>query len=116
MEFTGLLIQKLPVQSGTSQKGEWQSQEIIIETVETYPKKIALNFFGAKIKEIDGLNIHDSITVSANVESREFNGKWYTKVSAWKVVVNKKSDPQLQPEPEYYPNEFDDGSDDNMTF
>ena len=114
MEFTGLLIQKLPVQSGTSQKGEWQSQDIIIETVETYPKKIALNFYGDKIKEIEELNIHDSVTVTGNVESREYNGKWYTKVSAWKVVVNKKADPQ--PEPEYYPNEFDDGSDDNMPF
>lgn len=114
MEFTGLLIQKLPVQSGTSQKGDWQSQDIIIETVETYPKKIALNFYGDKIKEIDGLNIHDSITVTGNVESREYNGKWYTKVSAWKIVVNKKADPQ--PEQEDYPNEFDDGSDDNMPF
>ena len=114
MEFTGLLIQKLPVQSGTSQKGEWKSQDIIIETVETYPKKIAINFYGDKINEIEKLNINDDVTITANVESREYNGKWYTKVSGWKIVVNKKADPQQ--EQEYYPNEFDDGSDDNMPF
>ena len=114
MEFTGLLIQKLPVQSGTSQKGEWKSQDIIIETVETYPKKIAINFYGDKINEIEKLNINDDVTVTANVESREYNGKWYTKVSAWKVVVNKKADPQ--PEPEYQSAFVDEPPTDDLPF
>ena len=116
MEFTGLLIQKLPVQSGTSQKGEWKSQDIIIETVETYPKKIAINFYGDKINEIEKLNINDDITVTANVESREYNGKWYTKVSAWKVTVNKKADPQPEIEPEYQSAFIDETPTDDMPF
>ena len=114
MEFTGLLIQKLPVQSGTSQKGDWQSQDIIIETVETYPKKIAINFYGDKIKEVEKLNINDDVTVTANVESREYNGKWYTKVNAWKVAVNKKADPQ--PEPEYQSAFIDETPTDDLPF
>ena len=101
MEIKGQLIQKLPVSSGTSQKGQWKSQEIIVETIETYPKKIAIEFFGDKVSEIDKLNINDQLTVSINIESREFNGKWYTKVKAWKVVVDIAADPQPDPEPEY---------------
>ena len=114
MEFTGLLIQKLPVQSGTSQKGDWKFQDVIIETVETYPKKIAINFYGDKINEIEKLNINDDVTVTANVESREYNGKWYTKVSAWKVAVNKKADPQ--PEPEYQSAFIDETPTDDLPF
>ena len=116
MEFTGLLIQQLPVQSGTSQKGDWKAQDIIIETVETYPKKIAINFYGDKINEIEKLNINDDVTVTANVESREYNGKWYTKVSAWKVVVNKKADPQPEPEPEYQSAFIDEPPTDDLPF
>ena len=115
MEIKGQLIQKLPVSSGTSQKGQWQSQEIIVETLETYPKKIAIEFFGDKVSEIDKLNINDQLTVSVNIESREFNGKWYTKVKAWKVVVDKAAEPQKAPEPEY-PSEFDEAQTEDLPF
>ena len=116
MEIKGQLIQKLPVSSGTSAKGQWQSQEIIIETLETYPKKIAIEFFGDKVSEIDKLNINDQLTVSVNIESREFNGKWYTKVKAWKVVVDKAAEPQKAPEPEYQTQFTDDPQTDDLPF
>ena len=90
MEITGKLIQKLPVQSGVTKQGNnWQSQDLIIETIETYPKKICVNFYGDKIQEADKINIGDKVTVSVNIESREFNGKWFTSVKMWKVTIDQ---------------------------
>jgi len=84
MEITGTIIEVLPIQTGTSAKGEWSSQYYILETKDQYPKKICVNVFGDNIDKF-GLNINDSITASVNIESREYNGRWFTSVKAWKV-------------------------------
>ena len=51
-----------------------------------------------------------------NIESQEFNGKWYTKVKAWKVVVDKAAEPQKAPEPEYQTQFTDDPQTDDLPF
>ena len=82
----GKLIQKLPLQSGISKTGNsWQKQEFVIETMEQFPRKICANLWGEKTAVLETLNIDDKIVMSFDLESREFNGKWYTDVKAWKV-------------------------------
>lgn len=86
MEITGKLIQKLPVQSGVSSSGNnWSKAEFVIETVEQYPKKVCSNLWGDRAKALDQFQLGDLITVSFDLESREYNGRWYTDVKAWKV-------------------------------
>lgn len=86
LEITGKLVSKLPLQSGTSSKGNnWQKQEFVIETTEQYPKKICANLWGDKADQLNQFNIGDDIKVSFDLESREFNGRWYTDVKAWKI-------------------------------
>ena len=86
MEIIGKLIQKLPMQSGISKTGNsWQKQEFVIETLEQFPRKICANLWGDKTAVLETLNIDDKIVMSFDLESREFNGKWYTDVKAWKV-------------------------------
>ena len=86
LEVTGRLIQKLELQSGISKSGSnWQKQEFVIETIEQYPKKICANLWGDKIDVLSTLEIGDTIIVSFNLESREFNGRWYTDIRAWKI-------------------------------
>jgi hypothetical protein len=88
LEITGKLIQKMELQSGTSRTGNlWQKQEFVIETMEQFPKKICANFWGENTKILETLNIGEIITVSFGLESREFNGKWYTDVRAWRIDV-----------------------------
>jgi hypothetical protein len=88
LEITGKLIQKMELQSGTSRTGNlWQKQEFVIETMEQFPKKICANLWGENTKVLDTLNIGTVITVSFALESREFNGKWYTDVRAWRIDV-----------------------------
>ncbi|MCQ2272737.1 MAG: DUF3127 domain-containing protein [Bacteroidales bacterium] len=86
MEITGKLIMKLDLQSGMSQAGkQWQKQQFVIETVEQYPKKVCSQMWGDKVDTLANFNIGDMVTVSFDIESREFNGRWYTDVKAWKI-------------------------------
>jgi hypothetical protein len=86
MEIIGKLLMKLPLQSGIGRTGNsWQKQEFVIETIEQYPKKVCANLWGDKLDMLDTVNIGDTVKVSFSIESREFNGKWYTDVKAWKI-------------------------------
>ena len=87
MEIIGKAIAALPVKSGVSKKtGEqWQSREYVIETQEQYPKKMCFEVFGTdKLKEFNIRN-NDLIKVHFDISAREYNGKWYNSVRAWKV-------------------------------
>lgn len=84
MQLTARLIQMLPLQSGTGRNGEWKKQDIIVETDGQYPKKICISIWGDKINE-SVLQINNLLDISFDVESREYNGRWYTDVKAWKV-------------------------------
>lgn len=86
MDITGKIIAVLPTRSGTSSKGtQWSSQTAVIETHEQYPKKVAFDALGEKITEFN-LQVGEEVTVSFDINSREFNGKWFNSVNAWKVV------------------------------
>ena len=84
MEITGRIIQLLPLQTGQGKNGVWKKQDFVIETDGQYPKKVCISAWGDKISEnvlVEG----KEVTVSFDIESREFNGRWYTDVKAWKV-------------------------------
>lgn len=85
LEITGKLTQLLPLQSGTSARGEWKKQDFILETEEQYPKKVCISLWGDKLADIEGIQMGETITASVNIESREFNGRWYTDVRAWRI-------------------------------
>ena len=84
MELTGTITNILPLQTGTGKAGnEWKKQELIIQTDEAYPKSICISLWGNTID--DKLKTEDKIKASIDIESREFNGKWYTSIKAWKI-------------------------------
>ena len=87
MEIIGKAIAALPVKSGVSQRtGEqWQSREYVIETQEQFTKKMCFEVFGTdKLKEFNIRN-NDLIKVHFDISAREYNGKWYNSIRAWKV-------------------------------
>lgn len=86
MQLTAKLIQILPLQSGTGKNGQWKKQDIIVETEATYPKKICISIWGDKIDAAQ-LQTGNLLKIDFDVESREFNGRWYTDVKAWKIEV-----------------------------
>lgn len=85
MEIQGRIIQVLPLQSGTSKAGNaWKKQEYVLETHDQYPRKVKFDFFGERADQYP-LQIGEEVTISFDLESREFNGRWYTDVRAWKA-------------------------------
>ena len=85
MEINGKIIQLLPEVSGESAKGPWRKQEYIIETDGQYPKKVCFMAWSDKIDEF-AIKEGENLAVSIDIESREYNGRWYTDVKAWKVT------------------------------
>lgn len=85
LEITGKLYKVLTEQTGSGKNGNWVKQEFVIETTEQYPKKICCSAWGDKVASLKGLQAGDMIKVSFNIESREYNERWYTDVRAWKI-------------------------------
>lgn len=88
MEFEGVVFRKLPEVTGSSARGAWKKQDVVFELPSEFSRKICVTFFGDRAEDAAALTEGDSVTVSVNVESREYNGKWYTDVKAWKIVRN----------------------------
>ena len=84
MEFEGIVYKILPPTSGTSARGEWKRQDVVFELPQEFSRKICVTFFN-KDSEVAQLHQGQTYSVSVNVESREFNGRWYTDVKAWRV-------------------------------
>ena len=86
MEITGKIIAVLQERGGVSKTGnEWKMQEYVLETHEQFPKKLCFNVFGAdKIAQFN-IQAGDELTVSFDINAREYNGRWYNDIRAWKV-------------------------------
>ena len=85
MEINGKIIKLLPEQSGESANGAWRKQQYILETNDQYPKKICFMVWSDKIDEL-AIKQGENLVVSIDIESREYNGRWYTDVKAWKAA------------------------------
>ncbi len=87
LELEGKIITKLPVQNGTSARGPWSKQEFVIEYQEgNYPTQVCLNVWGEeKVKDLEKFQAGETVKVSFNLSSREYNGRWYSDIRAWKI-------------------------------
>ncbi len=107
MDISGKLIQLLSAQTGNGKNGQWKKQEFILETGDTYPKKVCIAVWGDKI-DMNSFKTGDALDVSFDVESREYNGKWYTDVKAWKVNTARQKDGNKAPAAMAAPQSMDD--------
>ena len=88
MEITGKIIAALEPRGGVSQRtgNSWKTQEFVIETHEQYPRKCVFNVFGEdRLREFN-IQVGEELTVSFDIDAREFNGRWYNDIRAWRVV------------------------------
>lgn len=99
LNISGIVLNILPIQSGTSKAGnQWQKQDFILETGGQYPRKVCICLFGDNVEKFP-LQVGQSVTASVDIESREFNGRWYTDVRAWNVVYNGQQQGAPAPAP-----------------
>ena len=87
MELEGRIARKLTVQTGTSARGAWSKQEFVLEYQEgNFPTQVCMNVWGDdKVRELDKYQVGDKVKISFNLSSREYNGRWYTDVRAWRI-------------------------------
>ena len=98
MEITGKIIQVLPEVGGISKAGnEWKKQEYVLETHDQYPKKICFQIFGADRIAQAAIQAGEELIVSIDIDSREYQGRWYTSINAWKVERPVAAAPQGAP-------------------
>ena len=115
LSVKGRVQQILQSETGVSKGGkEWNKREFVIETDEQFPRKVCFTLFGEKTSLINSIAVGEIVEVSFNIESREFNGKWYHNINAWKID-KPSSNPASETPPEYsykdIPPEIDTESD-----
>ena len=99
MEITGKIIAVLEARGGTSARtgSPWKMQEYVLETInEQYPRRICFNVFGED--KIASMNIQQNeiMTVYFDFNAREYQGRWYNDIRAWKVDRNVNVAPGTQ--------------------
>ena len=98
MEISGKIIAILQPKGGVSKAdNEWKMQEYVIETHEQYPKKMCFEVFGAEKIEQFKIQIGEELTVSFDVDARQWQDRWFNSIRAWNV--NRSMEPQLTTQP-----------------
>jgi hypothetical protein len=100
MDISGRVISLLPLATGEGKNGPWKKQDFVIETPGQYPKKVCISAWGEKF---DGLVAEGKeVTVFFDVESREYNGRWYTDLRAWRIDSGMSQGDASSPSPQNY--------------
>ena len=99
MEIQGKVVRLGNLTEGTSPRGAWRKQELIIETIEQYPKQVCLVCWGDRVAEAQNFTPGQTIKAQISIESREFNGKWYTDVRPFRfdLEMPQQAQPMQQP-------------------
>ena len=97
-EIEGKIIKIMDPVNGEGKNGSWKKQEFIFETDGEYPRKICIANWNDKVSP-DLLKVGEKLNVSINIESREFNDRWYTDVKMWKAEKTGGSGVDTPPPP-----------------
>ena len=111
LELVGKVVEVLQKESGEGRNGTWVKQNFVIETDGHYPKKVCFTAWGDKADVVANLNSGDPVTVHFDIESREYNGRWYTDAKMWRLDVGSNSGgnmPGTPPPIDYVPDENQD--------
>lgn len=88
MELTGKLERILDPETGQGKNGMWKKQLFVVETLGNYPKKVAFAAWGDKTDALQHIQPGNVVKVFFDPESREFNGKFYTDLKAWRIELD----------------------------
>ncbi len=85
LEIDGKVTKILEEMTGEGRNGTWKKQSFVVETMGEYPKKICFQAWGNQVDTVKSLKDGDRVVVSFRLESREYNERWYTDATAWKI-------------------------------
>lgn len=85
IEITGKVLQVLEVQTGEGRNGPWQKGGFVMEVGDRFPKRVCLQVWKEMIDQVNNLKTGEVVKAFVDIESREYNGRWYTDVRPWKL-------------------------------
>jgi hypothetical protein len=94
LSIRGELIKVLDEQSGESARGTWRKCNFVVKTQEQYPKDVCIVAWGDKIDDVKRFKPGEIVEVFINIESREYNERWYTDVRMWRIEADGASQQQ----------------------
>lgn len=105
MEITGKIIAVLPERSGISQRSgsEWKVASYVLETQEQFPRKMNFEVFGTDRIQQFNIQVGEMLTVSFDIDAREYQGRWYNTIRAFRVDRNIQAAPVAGAMPESAP-------------
>ncbi len=84
MELQGKVIAMTPERSGVNARGEWKARDYVIETHETYPKKMVFSVMGDRLERFN-IQLNQEVLVSFDIDAHEYNGRWFNSIRAFDV-------------------------------
>lgn len=115
LQITGTVKQILEVQSGESKNGPWKKQDFILETPGKFPRLVCVTQWGDQIDK-NNITQGETITAFIDIQSREYNGRWYTDVKAWKVEKGAPSQNNKEDTPDDNVIDFGPVDDEDLPF
>lgn len=104
MDISGKLSLILPVQTGEGKNGVWQKGGFVIETsTDKFPKKICFVTWGDAIAQVNAVQPGEQVKVYFDLESREYMGKWFSDIKAWKIERTAAATPGQDTSPRITP-------------
>jgi len=97
MEITGKITRVFEVVTGNGRKGTWSKQEFILEQPGQFPKPVCVQLWGEELITKYDLVVGLTVTAHINIESREWQGKYFTDVRCWKLTWNEQQKRTWQP-------------------
>lgn len=85
MELVGKVKEICPMESGTSEKGAWMKQTIVIVTLEQNPQFVAITAMGRRLEEVGKCTIGQFVRVRFGVSSRKYQDKWFSDLQLWEI-------------------------------
>lgn len=93
MEVTGIITKIMPIKEGVSKSGkEWKSMDFLLDSKEKFNNIYCFTLFGTE--KVDNFlkynNLSDNVNVQFNVNTKEFDGRYFTSLGAW--IIKKQGD------------------------
>ena len=82
MELEGKI--KVIFETQTFDSG-FRKREVVITTEDQYPQEVVFQFVQDKVTDLDGYAVGDQIKLTFDVRGREYNGRYFVNLQAWRV-------------------------------
>lgn len=108
MELEGKVVSVPEMVKIQTQRGDMQRQDIILELPGEFSRKVCIEFWNERATRAAALREGDNVIITFRVDSREYNGRWYTRVSGMNIDYPRPAapafDPYTNPVPNQQPN------------